>query len=80
MDETIQRMVTKAAGGEYSTIRTRSGMVETMWFGEDGEQVTVGRTYQGLSDLADAHILEHRAKREAAQGRLEAAKASGLDR
>lgn len=56
MMEPGKTLTTRKPGGEYSTVRLPDGVIETVWFGDDGNDMTVGRTYQGLRDIAEAHI------------------------
>lgn len=64
MMEPGKPLKTRRHNGEYSTIRFPDGMIETVWFGEDGSAVTVGRTYQGLRETADKHIAAFESKEE----------------
>lgn len=50
-------IVTRAVGGEYSTVRLTDGCIETMWFGDDGDTRTVGRYFpMGVRAVAKMHI------------------------
>jgi hypothetical protein len=49
--------ITRAPGGEYSTVRLPNGVIETMWFGDDKSQRLVGRTRpESLATVAAQHI------------------------
>lgn len=57
-------VITKAVGGEFSTVLLPSGVVETIWFGNDGSQVIIGRTYPfSIRDEAAKHIREFRGEK-----------------
>lgn len=64
MMEPSKPLITRRHNGEYSTIRYPDGMIETVWFGDDGNDVTVGRTFQGLRETADKHIDAFESKEE----------------
>lgn len=50
-------IINRRIGGEYSTIVLPDGCVETMWFGDDGEQRMVGRTWpESARQIAQKHI------------------------
>lgn len=54
-----QPIITERYDGEFSTVELPGGVIETMWFGEDGSQVLVGRTYpQTKIAIAEQHISE----------------------
>lgn len=43
--------------GEYSTVTLPNGVIETCWFGDDGESRVIGRTIPTtLASAAEAHI------------------------
>lgn len=55
----MNRIVTKRSNGEYSTAIVSGGQViETMWFGDDGSSITVGRDVISKSDISKRHIRE----------------------
>lgn len=54
-----QPIITERYDGEFSTVELPGGVIETMWFGEDGSQVLVGRTYpHSKARIAADHIAE----------------------
>lgn len=64
MMEPTKPLITRRPGGRYSTVRLPDGVIETVWFGDDGSAVTVGRTYQGMRETADKHIAAFESKEE----------------
>ena len=60
MDKPI---IARRVGGEYSTVALPNGVIETMWFGDDGSTRTVGRTYPpSIKDIAAQHIESDKAR------------------
>lgn len=58
-----QPIITRRAGGEYSTVELVGGIIETMWFGDDGSQVMVDRTYLPTAQaIAAEHIARYESK------------------
>lgn len=54
MDKPI---INRRVGGEYSTIVLPNGIIETMWFGDDGSQRFVARTVMpNPAIVAKSHI------------------------
>jgi hypothetical protein len=53
MDKPI---ITPAVNGEYSTITLPGGLIETIFFGDDGSQVFVGRTVMSVREIANQQI------------------------
>jgi hypothetical protein len=53
-------LITRRCGrGEYSTVTLPNGVIETCWFGDDGESRVIGRTYpRTLANAAESHIRE----------------------
>lgn len=50
-------IIHRGIGGEYSTVVLPNGIVETIWFGDDGSQQFVGRTSLPTAELiAQSHI------------------------
>lgn len=59
-------IITRRAGGEYSTVVLPDGWIETCWFPDDPAEPSrvIGRTApQSVRDIAAAHIVEHEATR-----------------
>lgn len=51
------QILTRRSGGEYSTVRLPNGVIETMWFGDDGTTRMVSRTLpESLDSIAERHI------------------------
>lgn len=53
--------ITKRSAGEYSTVTLANGVIETMWFPKDPNElpITVGRTYTDLATIAKRHIDDY---------------------
>lgn len=52
-------IINRRIGGEYSTIVLPDGTIETMWFGDNGDQRMVARTFPESTRLiASRHIAE----------------------
>lgn len=58
--------IVRRSAGEYSTVHLTNGVIETMWFPKDPNElpITVGRTYTGLSEIAKSHINDYEAELE----------------
>lgn len=57
-------LITHRSGGEYSTVILPDGVIETVWFDNDGSSQIVGRTYpQNKAAAAEAHIRAYEAER-----------------
>ena len=48
-------LITRREDGEYSTTRI-GDYIETMWFGDDGDQMFVSSTFLNLAAVAEKHI------------------------
>lgn len=62
MMEPSKPFIISKPGGHYSTVRLPDGVIETVWFSEDGSAVTVGRTCQGIRETAEKHIAAYESK------------------
>lgn len=52
-------VIVKAQGGEYSTVELPSGIVETIFFADDGSSKVIGRTFRkSVMEIAGEHIRE----------------------
>jgi hypothetical protein len=55
----MQPVITKRFDGEYSTAVVGGGsIIETMWFGNDGSQISIGREIISKDTIAKKHIRE----------------------
>jgi hypothetical protein len=48
----MQPIITRRYNGEYSTVLLPNGVVETMWFGKDGTQRLINRSFALLTQHA----------------------------
>ena len=56
-------IITRRPGGEYSTVELPDGSIETMWFGDDGTNRFVGRTWPpNIREVLRQHIEEDERK------------------
>lgn len=57
----FEPIIARYSDGEYSTIVLPNGIVETMWFGDDGEQRFISRTNSAMA----AHVAAVHSDRQA---------------
>lgn len=50
--------ITRRHNGEYSTVQI-GDIIETCWFGHDGQSEVIGRTFVSLATVAERHIQEY---------------------
>lgn len=60
----MKPIIIRRSHGEYSTVTLPDGIIETVWFGNDGTSQVVGRTMPlSIPTIAEQHIEKHEGKR-----------------